>query len=140
MAASFRDQALTLQLDVNANALFRRYLQTMEDRRNVEWCESEALEAWAAKAVGMTARLAGILTLLKDPAARTIEHHEFYCAQQLMEEYFIPHMHYAFCGERLLSPAAEAVLKAMPDFMTRSCMCVIESSLWNRLRKKSPFK
>lgn len=86
MAASFRDQSLTLQLDVNANALFRRYLQTMEDRRNVEWCESEALEAWASKAVGMTARLAGILTLLKDPAARTIEQHEFYCAQQLMEE------------------------------------------------------
>ena len=125
---------------MNANALFCSYRQTMEDRRNVEWCGSEALEAWASKAVGMTARLAGILTLLKDPAARTIERHEFYCAQQLMEEYFIPHMHYAFCGERLLSPAAESVLKAMPDFMTRSCMCALQSSLWEKLRKKAPFK
>lgn len=125
---------------MNARAQFINYRQVMEDRRNVEWCGSEALEAWSSKAMGMTARLAGILTLLNDPAARMIESHEFFCAQQLMEEYFIPHMHYAFCGERSLSPAAEAVLKAMPDFMTRSCQCALQSQLWDRLRGKSLFK
>ena len=140
LAASFRDEPLTLKLDMNARILFDRYRQVMEDRRNVEWCDSQALEAWASKAVGMTARLAGILTLLKDPTARTIEQHEFRCAQQMMEEYFIPHMHYAFCGEQRLSPAAEAVLKAMPSTMTRSCLCAPQAALWDKLRKKEPFK
>lgn len=88
----------------------------------------------------MTARLAGILTLLKDPTATVVELQEYEFARMIMEEYFIPHMHYAFCGEQRLSPAAEAVLKAMPSIMTRYCLCVLQSALWDKLRKKKPFK
>lgn len=139
LAAAFRDAPLTLPLNISASNLFKDYCQVMEDRRTVDWCESEALEAWASKAVGMTARLAGILTLLKDPSAKQIEHFEMHCARQMMEEYFIPHMYLAFCGEKHLSPAADAVLKAMPATMTRSCKCVLYSVLWDRLRKKKPF-
>ncbi len=140
LASSFRDEPLALRLDASANALFQHFRQTLEDRRNVDWCESEALKAWSSKAEGIVPRLAAILTLLKDPAARTIESHEFYCAQQIIEEYFIPHMHYAFCGETRISAPAKTILDAMPSTMSRSCMCALQSTVWDKMRRKAPFK
>lgn len=42
LAASFRDRPLNLPLSMNAQAAYKRYAQVMEDRRGVEWCESDA--------------------------------------------------------------------------------------------------
>lgn len=87
----------------------------------------------------MTARLAGILTLLKDPAATVVELQEYESARMIMEEYFIPHMRYAFCGERQISPAAEELLNAMKGSMTRDCRYVLQSALWEQKRGTKKF-
>ena len=87
----------------------------------------------------MTARLAGILTLLKDPTATVIELQEYESARMIMEQYFIPHARYAFCGERLISPAADELLKAMTGSMTREFPCVLQSALWEQKRGTKKF-
>lgn len=87
----------------------------------------------------MTARLAGILTLLKDPAATLVDVNEYEFARSMMEEYFIPHMRYAFCGEHKLSATAEIVLKNMIGCLTRNKRYVLVSTLWDKLRGKHGF-
>lgn len=111
----------------------------MEDRRGIEWGNNDALAAWASKLLGMTARLAGILTLLKDPNAACVDSTEYYAAQRIMEEYFIPHMRYAFCGAQQISEPAKVLLDAMIAIMTREEKCARQSKVWERLGKKSPF-
>lgn len=42
LAASFREQPLSLPLSMNAQTAYRRYAQVMEDRRGIAWSESDA--------------------------------------------------------------------------------------------------
>lgn len=53
--------------------------------------------------------------------------------------YFIPHMRYAFCGERQISPAAEELLNAMKSNMTREFPCVLQSAIWEQKRGTKKF-
>lgn len=111
----------------------------MEDRRGIEWGNNNALAAWASKLLGMTARLAGILTLLKEPNSTCVDSTEYYAAQRIMEEYFIPHMRYAFCGDQQISEPAKVLLDAMIAIMTREQKCARHSKVWERIGKKPPF-
>ena len=97
------------------------------------------MESWASKALGFTARIAGILTLLEDPKATCVAYRAYENARRIMEEYFSPHMQYAFCGERQMTPVAEIVLKAMKASVSREDRFVLESQLWDKLRKRKPF-
>ena len=139
LAGSFRDKDLVLPLSFAAYQAHQRYAQVVEDRRGIEWGNCDAMESWASKMLGVTARIAGILTLLEDPNAKCVELIAYDHAQRMMEEYFIPHMRYAFCGERNLTDTAECVLNAMKASVTRSEKYVLESKLWDKLRKKNPF-
>lgn len=132
LAASFRDQPLNMPLTMDAQMAYKRYAQVMEDRKGIEWGNNDALESWASKLLGMTARLAGILALLNDPKATCVERSSYDMAQCIMEEYFIPHMRYAFCGAHRISETAEILLKAMKGTMTREQKCVRQSTLWDR--------
>lgn len=68
----------------------------MEQEKVRQFCENDAMCAWASKAHGKASRLAGLLALLENPDATTVSQKAAKAAVAMMEEYFIPHAVRAF--------------------------------------------
>lgn len=124
-----------LALTKDAVARFNDHRQDMENRQMADLGGNEALGGWARKAHGKTARLAGLLALLEDPAATIVEESHIRAAIALMNSYFIPHAKQAFGGERMLSAPAQALcelLHSMPEFN--------ETELYRRVSGQKQYK
>lgn len=97
-----------LSMTRGAQKVFTDHRQDMMDRTLSDMGGSLSIRAWARKAAGKTARLAGMLALLEDPATNIIEEAHVRAAVAMMNDYFIPHMKRAFGGSSDLS--ADALL------------------------------
>ena len=122
LAAAHRGQPLMMPLTQDAAQLYGLHRQDMQDRLQGDLGGSLAIQAWARKAHGKTARLAGLLALLEQPGAAIVEASHIRAAVLLMDNYFIPHMKKAFGGASDLSPDALALLAVVrqKDSFTQS--------------------
>ncbi len=110
LAAAHRGERLVMPLTREAAKLYDLHRQDMQCRVQGDMGGSLAIQAWARKAHGKTARLAGLLALLENPQATLVEANHVRAAVMLMDGYFIPHMKKAFGGSSDLSPDALALL------------------------------
>lgn len=123
-----------------AREAFNRYAQMIEDRRYEDLGGCEALNSWSSKCLGQVARISGLLTLLEDPKATEVSSKAVDAAIRMMDEYFIPHMEYVFCGERKLPVEAEKLLEAMKSVLSKGGDYVLESSAREAVRKQAWMK
>lgn len=113
LAGVHRDQMGLLPLTRGAVRLYDEHRQDMHNRLTGDLGGNEALQAWARKAHGETARLAGMLALLEDPDAFNVEECHVRAAVALMNSYYIPHAKRAFGGGPSLSAPARALLEKL---------------------------
>lgn len=82
-----------------AHELSKAFARELERRYRPEDSELRTVEEWAGKIHGTTCRLAALFHIANnpdDPAASTVSGDEFAAAQQLTEQFFIPHAVAAF--------------------------------------------
>lgn len=115
LAATRRGQCAILPMTKRAQTVYEQHRQDMADRVLGDMGGSRAMQAWARKAHGKTARLALLLALLEDPDAAIVEESHVRSAVAMMNDYFIPHMKKAFGGGASLSPDAMALLDVLRD-------------------------
>ena len=127
LAQSFREQHHILSFEVEAYEEYLAFSQCIINRCTEDLGGNSAVWGWARKSCEIAARLAGILTLLKNPGANQIALPEARAACRMINEYFIPHMKTAFGAGGRLSPEAESVLKAALDLDARMDGAVPES-------------
>lgn len=140
LAAAFREQPIVLPMTDTAREAFNRYAQMIEDRRYEDLGGCEALSSWSSKCLGQVARISGLLTLLEDPKATEVGSKAVDAAIRMMDEYFIHHMEYVFCGERKLPVEAEKLLEAMKSILSKGGEYVLESSAREAVRKQAWMK
>lgn len=92
---------------------FQAFAQQMVDDRFGDLGGHEAIISWCLKASGKVARLALLLTLLKDVESQYVGVWAVDAAVAMMNEYFIPHMKRVYYGERQLSEAAKSLLASI---------------------------
>lgn len=112
----------------------------MEQEKVRQFCENDAMCAWAGKAHGKASRLAGLLALLENPDATTVSQKAAKAAVAMMEEYFIPHAVRAFCGEQKLSQPAASMLKVVKNAVDKGAQHIKQSELREHVRKQMQFK
>lgn len=124
LAALHRDTPTVLSLTNDAQALYNQHRQDMHNRLTTDLGGNETLQAWARKAHGEAARLAGLLALLESPDALLVEESHVRAAVELMNRYYIPHAKLAFGGGPSLSPAVQAICEKLHqmDSFTESDM------------------
>ena len=139
LAALHRAGELVMPFAPEALSVFDAFRQSMSDRKTADLGENESIRAYAAKAPDKVARLAGILALLQDADAATIPASAVEAAVGIMNEYFLPQAQQIFCGVKMLSPQATAVLKAL-QAMTATDDMVADAALYRRLSGQKQFK
>lgn len=130
-----RKEALCMPLTREAARLYDLHRQDMQDRVQGDMGGSPAIQAWARKAHGKTARLAGLLALLENPDAAEVEARHVSAAVKLMNGYFIPHMKKAFGGSSDLSPDALALLT-----IVRKLDSFTQGELLHRVGRQQRYK
>ena len=113
LASIHREQEAILPMTRGAQAVYNLHRQDMSDRTEGDMGGCMALRAWARKAHGKTARLAGLLALLENPDACMVEESHVRTAVEMMNGYFIPHAKKAFGGSPSLSPDALALVDTL---------------------------
>ena len=140
LASLHREQPLEMTCSQQVAQTIRDFWQYMVDAQETTFCENDALYAWASKAHGKAARLAGLLTLLDNPDAREVSLHAAEAAVALMKEYFNPHAVRAFCGVRKLSQPASALLKVIQSSILAGASYIKCADLKDKARKQKQFK
>lgn len=107
-----KDDPIILQLTSEAYSVHLEFWQEVEDKKLTEY-NYKGMNAWATKAHGKAARLAGILELMKNPDATFVEADSMRAAVTMMREYFTPHAQRVFGGPNDLSDEAQRILEAI---------------------------
>lgn len=107
-----RGKPFILTLSEAAFPVYQNFWQSMEDRKLTEF-GYKGMKSWAAKAHGKAARLAGLLALMENPNATTIDCKSMRAAVALMDDYFIPHAQSVFGGPNTLSEEARNILDSV---------------------------
>ena len=100
---------MTLPMTDAAYERFQAFAQQMVDDRFGDLGGHEAIISWCLKAGGKVARLALLLTLLRNVEATYVDGWAVEAAVAMMNEYFIPHMKRVYYGERKLGEAAKSL-------------------------------
>lgn len=135
LASIHRAQEAVLPLTSGAQEVYKNHRQDMQNRTVGDMGGCEALRAWARKAHGKTARLAGLLALLENPDAREVEEGHVRAAVEMMNAYFIPHVKKAFGGSPSLSPDALAMVDTL-----RGLESIPKSELRHKLSGQKKYK
>ena len=119
---------------------FQAFAQQMVDDRFGDLGGHEAIISWCLKASGKVARLALLLTLLKDVESKYVGVWAVDAAVAMMNEYFIPHMKRVYYGERKLGDAAKSLLRVLVKMGNELDGVVPQSQLRQRVRGQKQFK
>lgn len=119
---------------------FQAFVQQMVDDRFGDLGGHEAIISWCLKAGGKVARLALLLTLLRDIEAESVEAWAVEAAVAMMNGYFIPHMKRVYYGERKLNEPARALLRVLVKLGNELDGVVPQSLLRMRIRGQKQFK
>lgn len=119
---------------------FQAFAQQMVDDRFGDLGGHEAIISWCLKASGKVARLALLLTLLKDVEVQYVGVWAVDAAVAMMNEYFIPHMKRVYYGERKLGDAAKSLLRVLVKMGNELDGVVQQSQLKQRVRGQKQFK
>lgn len=131
---------MTLPMTDAAHECFQAFAQQMVDDRFGDLGGHEAIVSWCLKAGGKVARLALLLTLLKDIEAKYVGVWAVEAAVAMMNEYFIPHMKRVYYGERKLSEAARSLMSVLIKMGNDLDGVVPQSLLRQRVRGQNQFK
>ena len=119
---------------------FQAFAQQMVDDRFGDLGGHEAIISWCLKASGKVARLALLLTLLKDVESKYVGVWAVDAAVAMMNDYFIPHMKRVYYGERKLGDAAKSLLRVLVKMGNELDGVVPQSQLRQRVRGQKQFK
>ena len=131
---------MTLPMTDAAYERFQAFAQQMVDDRFGDLGGHEAIISWCLKAGGKVARLALLLTLLRDIEAESVEAWAVEAAVAMMNGYFIPHMKRVYYGERKLNEPARALLRVLVKLGNEMEGIVPQSLLRMRIRGQKQFK
>ena len=123
-----------------AHERFQAFAQQMVDDRFGDLGGHEAIISWCLKASGKVARLALLLTLLRDVESKYIGVWAVDAAVAMMNEYFIPHMKRVYYGERKLGEAAKSLLSAIVKMGNELDGIVPQAKLRMHVRGQKLFK
>lgn len=140
LARSYREQSHTLTFSTEAQEEYLAFSQCIVDRSTEDLGGHHAVLGWASKSKEMAARLAGLLTMLKNPAAEEISLPEMRSACRMMNEYFIPHMKAAFGASNSLSAESESVLRAVRELGIKQDGPVQEAMISKKVSGQTLFK
>lgn len=119
---------------------FQAFAQQMVDDRFGDLGGHEAIISWCLKAGGKVARLALLLTLLRDIEAESVEAWAVEAAVAMMNGYFIPHMKRVYYGERKLGEAAKSLLRVLVKLGNEMDGIVPQAKLRMHVRGQKLFK
>lgn len=123
-----------------AHERFQAFAQQMVDDRFGDLGGHEAIISWCLKAGGKVARLALLLTLLRNVEATYVDGWAVEAAVAMMNEYFIPHMKRVYYGERKLSEAAKSLQRVLVKLGNELDGVVPQAQLRQRIRGQKQFK
>ncbi len=123
-----------------AHERFQAFAQQMVDDRFGDLGGHEAIISWCLKAGGKVARLALLLTLLRNVEATYVDGWAVEAAVAMMNEYFIPHMKRVYYGERKLSEAARSLQRVLIKLGNELDGVVPQAQLRQRIRGQKQFK
>ncbi len=135
LACVHRDQPLIMPMTADALRTYNLHRQDMENRVSEDMGDNDAIRAWAHKAHGKTARLAGIMAKLENPQALIIEDRHVRAAVTMMNLYFVPHAKRAFVRSGVLSAASMDLWQIMREWESFR-----EAELKQKIRGQKRFK